>query len=241
MAKREDVAYEASKAVMAEMRPKEIVKEGLSEYFLYTIEGTEDLKDNWGKRLVSFTVPKVPVINLYRYEEELYGNAPVRFLSFVNDEKHNLGKEPVPDGLVKVFRNGGSEGALSYVGAQTTKYIPKGGEVNLNLGATEMVSVKPVLMDYSTDNYEWSDKSIMGWDEHKTVRVEVANNQRIPAKVEITRNFPNVKKWEVENEGETGEYAKLDADTVKYVLELPPYAKKVFTYRVTLHQGSRGM
>jgi hypothetical protein len=35
-------------------RPKEIRKEGLSEYFLYTIEGTETIADKWGKRLLSF-------------------------------------------------------------------------------------------------------------------------------------------------------------------------------------------
>jgi hypothetical protein len=35
---------------------KEIRKEGLSEYFLYTIEGTETIPDKWGKRLLSFDV-----------------------------------------------------------------------------------------------------------------------------------------------------------------------------------------
>ena len=31
--------------------PKEIKKEGLSEYFLYTIEGTETIPNGWSKRL----------------------------------------------------------------------------------------------------------------------------------------------------------------------------------------------
>src|SRR5687768_6065471 len=31
---------------MAE-KPKEIIKEGLSEYFIYTIEGTETIKNGW--------------------------------------------------------------------------------------------------------------------------------------------------------------------------------------------------
>jgi len=70
----------------AAARPKEITKEGLSEYFLYTIEGTETIATGWSKRLMSFDVDDVPVVNLYKYEQQRYGNSVVRFLSFKNDE-----------------------------------------------------------------------------------------------------------------------------------------------------------
>jgi hypothetical protein len=56
-------------------RPKEIKKEGLSEYFLYTIQGTETIPTGWSKRLLSFDAKKVPVINLYKYDERRYGRA----------------------------------------------------------------------------------------------------------------------------------------------------------------------
>lgn len=59
----------------ASMEAKSIIKEGLSEYFLYTIEGTENIPNGWGKRLPSFSVDKIPVQNLYRYEEERYGKS----------------------------------------------------------------------------------------------------------------------------------------------------------------------
>src|SRR4030042_7215017 len=95
---------EAAMGAKAAMEgPKEIRKEGLSEYFLYTIEGTEDVPDGWGKRLVSFAADTVPVRNLYRYEEGKYGQSSVRFLLFANDKEHRLGKEPIPAGLGKVF------------------------------------------------------------------------------------------------------------------------------------------
>ncbi|MCH7558548.1 MAG: hypothetical protein IIB56_13970, partial [Planctomycetes bacterium] len=60
---------------------KEIRKEGLSEYFLYTIEGKETIPTGWSKRLLSFDVDEVPVVNLYKYEERRYGKSVVRFLS----------------------------------------------------------------------------------------------------------------------------------------------------------------
>lgn len=229
-----------AKAAVMDMRPKEIVKEALSEYFLYTIEGTEDLPDGWGKRLASFSADGVKVKNLYRFEEERYGEKPVRFISFKNDAAHNLGKEPIPDGRVMVFRSLGPDGRLSYVDAQNVKYVPKGAEVDLQLGPTELVTVKPTLMDYSTANYEWKDDRITGWDERRTVKVEVENGQGIPAKVEIRRNFP-VKNWELATEGEAGEYEKVDADTVGYTLTLKPGEKRVFSYKVLYKIGSRGL
>ena len=38
----------------AEGKAKEIIKEGLSEYFIYTVEGTETIPNGWSKRMRSF-------------------------------------------------------------------------------------------------------------------------------------------------------------------------------------------
>ncbi len=232
-------AQYSAKAELGKARPKEIRKEGLSEYFLYSIEGTEDIANGWGKRLISFTAPEVPVRNLYRYEEERYGTAPIKFISFVNDEKHRLGKEPIPGGTVKVFRDTGSMGLLSYVGAQETRYVPMDEEVNLNLGPSGDVAVKVTPMDFSTDSYEWKDETITGWDEHLTVKVQADNYRNTPVRIEVRRNFP-VKVWELENKGAPGLYEKIDADTIQYTLDLAARENRTFTYEVTLHMGSRG-
>ncbi|MCP4258585.1 MAG: hypothetical protein GY774_13960, partial [Planctomycetes bacterium] len=117
---------------VAAMRPKEIKKEGLSEYFLYTIEGKETIPTGWSKRLLSFDVDEVPVVNLYKYEEERYGTSVVRFLSFKNDKEHELGETPIPGGMLKVYRNAGDEGHLSYTGQSSFKYIPVDEDVELN-------------------------------------------------------------------------------------------------------------
>ncbi|MHC4648896.1 MAG: hypothetical protein ACYTBJ_25870, partial [Planctomycetota bacterium] len=114
---------------------KEIRKEGLSEYFLYTIEGTETIPTAWSKRLLSFDKREVAVMNLYKYEEERYGNSVVRFLSFKNDEEHKLGETPIPGGMLKVYRGVDDKQHLGYVGQSAFKYIPVDEDVELNLGA----------------------------------------------------------------------------------------------------------
>ncbi|NQT86516.1 hypothetical protein HQ560_07100, partial [bacterium] len=63
----------------------EIVKEGLSEYFIYTVEGQWTVPDQWSKRLVSFQARDVAFDILYRMREHQYGPRPIRFFLFKND------------------------------------------------------------------------------------------------------------------------------------------------------------
>jgi len=157
---------------------KEIKKEGLSEYFLYTIEGTETIPTGWSKRLLSFDAEDVPVVNLYKFERERYGNMVVRFLSFKNDQEHELGDTPIPGGLLKVYRDAGDDGHLSYTGQSSFKYIPVDEDVELNLGGVADVVVEPKLMDYKTANYRFDRwRNISGWDEIRTFKVEVRNTR----------------------------------------------------------------
>ena len=224
---------------LAELKPKEIKKEGLSEYFLYTIEGTETIETGWSKRLQSFDVGEVAVVNLYKFEEERYGNFVVRFLSFKNDKEHKLGETPIPGGLLKVYRGIDDAGHLSYTGQSEFKYIPVNEEVELNLGPAADVVVEPKLMDFKTKNYTFdSRRNISGWDEIRTFKVEVRNTRDIPAKLEIKRNFPT-QYWDIQKSGQFGEFEKEDMDTAKFTLKLEPRSKTEFEYVLTTYHGVR--
>ena len=122
---------------------KDIKKEGLSEYFLYTIEGTETIPDKWSKRLLSFGVDDIPVKSLYKYDEDRFGYTTIRYMSFANDEEHNLGDTPLPNGTVRIYRQADAHGHLSYVGRAGIKYIPVNEEIELNVHPARLVSVKP--------------------------------------------------------------------------------------------------
>ncbi|MHC4085804.1 MAG: DUF4139 domain-containing protein [Planctomycetota bacterium] len=217
-------------------KPKEVKKEGLSEYFLYTIEGTETIPTGWSKRLISFDIDEVPVVNLYKYEQERYGNSVVRFLSFKNDEEHELGETPIPGGILKVYRSADDKGHLSYTGQSSFKYIPVDEDVELNLGAVGNVVVEPTLMDFETENYRFDRKrNISGWDEVRKFKIEVKNTRDIGIKVEIKRNFPT-QYWKLNT---SQEFEKVDLDTIKYTLVLGPRSKQVFEYTLTTYHGVR--
>jgi len=223
-------------AAGAPREPKEIKKEGLSEYFLYTIEGTETIPTGWSKRLISFNVDEVPVVNLYKYEQERYGDSVVRFLSFKNDEEHKLGETPIPGGMLKVYRGVGDKGHLSYTGQSSFKYIPVDDDVELNLGAVGDVVVEPTLMEFETKNYRFDrNRNISGWDEIRRFKIEVKNTRDIGVKVEIQRNFPT-QYWKMET---SREFENVDLDTVKFTLVLQPRSKQVFEYTLTTYHGVR--
>ena len=226
-------------ALAAPRAPKEIRKEGLSEYFLYTIEGTETIANGWSKRLMSFDIDDVPVVNLYKYEQQRYGDSVVRFLSFKNDEEHELGDTPIPGGMLKVYRGVGDAGHLSYTGQSSFKYIPVDEDVELNLGAVANVVVEPKLMNFETENYRFDRRgNVSGWDEIRTFNIEVKNTRDIAVKVEIKRSF-NTQYWNLTESGDSGQFDKEDLDTVKFTLVLEPRSAKQFQYIVRTYHGER--
>ena len=138
----------ARAAAQAGARPAAIVKEALSEYFLYTVGGRDTVKTGWAKRLPSFNAAGVPITSYYKYEKERYGNLVVRFYKFKNDQPSKLGREPLPDGAVMAFRTVTDDGLYAFVGRTRVKYIPVDEAVELELGPDPEVRVEPKLMDW---------------------------------------------------------------------------------------------
>jgi hypothetical protein len=217
-------------------RPKEVTKEGLSEYFLYTIEGIETIPNQWSKRLQSFEVDDINVTSLYKYDEERYSHQTIRFVSFANDEDHNLGDTPMPDGSVKIYGVVDNDGLLSYVGGAAIKYIPVGEEIVLNLGAARLVSVEPTLMEFKTDNYVFDkDDNISGWDEIRTWNIKITNTRPLPVDIEIMRGF-GTAYWSLESDAD---YKQYDYQHARWKLTVEPRTKRTFSYTIKTYHGVR--
>ncbi len=218
---------------------KDIEKKSLSEYFLYTIDGTESIPNGWSKRLISFDTDEIPVANLYKFEADRYGDSVIRFLSTTNDVDHKLGTSPIPGGQLKIYRDIGTHGRLSYTGESAFKYIPVNEDVELNLGEAANVKVEPVLMATSKENFKFDKaRDPDGFDDVLTYGVTLTNTRDIPVKVEVKRNF-DTQYWTLQHEGFSGAYEREDLDTVKFTLTLGPRSETQFNYTVRLHRGTR--
>jgi hypothetical protein len=215
---------------------KGIIKEGLSEYFLYTIEGTETIENQWSKRLLSFEANDIKVESLYKYDEGRYGSQTIRFVKFKNDEEHNLGETPIPNGNVKLYGIADANGYLSYVGGTDVKYVPVNEEVELNLGEARLVEVKPTLMDFKTDSYMFDpNENISGWNEIRTWKIEITNTRQIPVTIEITRDF-GTNYWTLQSQTP---YERHDITRIRFNLNIGPRTKREIEYIVTTYHGAR--
>ena len=234
------VWFDSSSAVEG-LRRKEIVKEGLSEYFLYTIEGTETIPNQWGKRLQSFEANDIEVESLYKYDESRYGNQTIRFVKFANDEDHNLGETPIPDGQFRIYGYADAAGHLTYVGGTSIKYIPVDEEIELNLGPARLVKVEPRLMEFKTENYTFDrNLDVSGWDEIRRWDIEVTNTRQLPITLEITRDF-NTTYWTLQPDSPEIQYEKHNARSARFRLNLAPRSQTKIAYTVrTYHDQRRG-
>ena len=215
-------------------KKREVVKESLSEYFLYTVEGRDTISTGWSKRLPSFAAASVPVTSYYKFEKERWGDRVVRFYKFKNDKPGHLGNEPLPDGNVKAFRFATDDKLYAFIGRTNVKYIPVNEEVEMELGNDLEVRVEPKLMSWEKADLRFNkDGNIDGWTTKESWQIEVQNSKEIDATLDIRRNFPG--DWTLA----TGEkFEKVDASKVKFVIPLKAHEKKVLTYELTTRLGT---
>jgi len=262
-------------------KPKEIKKEGLSEYFLFTIEGREDIKNKEPKRLLSMKVADVPLECIYKLTDRDGGRHFTKFYRFKNEkllddegqEKdlpavENLGLSPLPDGNVRLFSEYRNKD-LAYVGGTTTKYVPIGDRVEVNVGRDPDITIirrlkdqqitKVVARQYKRrlDNTFVLYYDLIDYDETFVYEEELVSGKAVPAKVELERRFDaNVvlwgsggkpQDWDSDEPGAyvdlheiDGRVERVDQNHVKYFLDLHPGEKRFVRYAVTYKRRKLG-
>ncbi len=140
----------------------------------------------------------VPFKIQYRYRPAEYGDQLVRMYLLTNDKDSKLGTTPLPDGMVRVFRQNGRDG-LSFLVAQQIKYIPIGDKIELNLGPDPEVIFELVKLRTWRDNL-WMqiqgadvfkqvdepgvqievNSSVAGWDDHTLFAQRIRNYTKKP-------------------------------------------------------------
>lgn len=215
---------------------KDIVKQGLSEYYIYTVGGTETIPDKWSKRLESFKQADVPLRNVYTWDAQKYGPQLCRILTFKNDEAHKLGREPLPSGVVRFYRDAGA-GRLAYVGAVTTSYIAKNDEVKVNAGPDPEVTFKLTRTSHKRENLAFAfngrQQYLTGWDTYETFKLELRNFRNRAVESEINLSFNGDFDFESELAA-----TKIDFRTHRYALRLEDGAKQEVVFKVRTRNGT---
>ena len=194
------------------------------------------MKNGWAQRMVSFKAREVPFEILYRYRPHQYGDRPVRFFILANDEEHKMGESPLPDGVIRVFRDNGKDG-LAYYTTQSTKYIPIKEKVELNVGTDDEIVYERVVLDVVRKNFIFDEEpripQVVGWDEFRQWQEEVRNYRAKPIKMEIRHVLPGDVEFSMK-----GAPKLFDYHTVEYVVEIPASEKQKWTTEGLHHLGT---
>jgi len=206
-------------------KKKEVKKEGLSEYFLFTIDGREDIKDKEPKRLIALKVAEVPLESIYKLSDRTGDQGFTKFYRFKNvkllddhgkekklSSMENLGLSPLPNGTVRLFSEYKNKD-LAYVGGTETKYVPIGDRVEVNVGPDKDITICRRLKDQKIGNVvarqykrRLDDQFVLyydlvDYDETFFYEEEIVSGKPVPAKLEVERQFDaNVVLWGSEGE-----------------------------------------
>lgn len=246
-------AYEAMPAA-APQKAKQILKQGQSEYFIYTVDGRETLNDRSAKRLRSFRAESAKLKVEYRLWPERYGAALNRLYLTRNDAASGLGETPLPNGLLRVFKQTES-GDLRYLAKQTLKYVPIGDQIEMLLGEDPelILSTKTVRhwrdrifvkygradvlqrVDQPRDRRRLKvdhNARVVGWDRHSETLERIKNVGQRAAHVSLRRRFSGDVLIDSERA-----LKKHDNHSVQIDIDVPAGGEIDWVYTLTSREG----
>ena len=229
---------------------KAISKESISEYYIFSIEGRETVKNGWSKRLRSSQADAVAVDTVYRYRPREYGEQLVRVLQLHNNKDSKLGEAPLPQGTIQIYQDN-KEGSLSYIAGLQFNYVAIGEKAELNTGVNPQLYFQLVNLKNWRDNI-WMyyrkgkvyrrvgdghmivdhNATVAGWDEHRIYVQKLRNFTGKPVKVEIRRRVTGdaVIKSSLDMK-------KHDFQTFELQTALAPGEQQALLYEMLIKKG----
>ncbi len=211
---------------------RQIVKEGLSEYFMFSVDGTETIPNGWSKRMQAVKADDVNFDIAYRMRGYQYGSRPVRFFVWRNDDEHGLGESPLPNGIVRLFRDNGQDG-LSYLGQQVLLYVPIKAEIEVNLGPDDLVVYQQRKTKTARSNFAFRRNNVIGWDEHQTWVHTVRNYRNKPIEFELRLQWAG--DVDITPESET---TAFDFRTIETKFSVPSSDQAEYEFSSIIHHGT---
>jgi len=207
---------EASRAApMALVADQAFSAQQAFEYHSYTLTSSLDLP-NGASLIVPYTAGTgIPVTKHYTYDGAQAQGVAVS-LSFENKEADGLGI-PLPAGTVRVFQLG-TNGTL-FLGEDTIGHTPVDGEVTLGIGSA---------FDLTGTRTQVSREKVSSTVYRETYKITLKNAKDAAVSIDVLEH-PN-GTWKVLSS--TQPYTQVDANTIRFTLEVPAHGEKDVTYTV---------
>jgi hypothetical protein len=198
---------------------------------MFSVAGEETVPNGWSKRMRAVQADAVNFDIVYRMRAYQYGPRPVRFFLWRNDAEHKLGESPLPNGVVRLFRDNGRDG-LSYLGQQSLEYVPVKARIEVNLGPDDLVVFDRRKTGTQRLNFTFNDNEMVtGWDERQAWVARVCNYRDEPIRCEL--------RLQLDGDVEltpTVETSSFDYRTVETPVAIDAHGKSETAYTALIHQ-----
>jgi len=195
------------------------------EYHLYTLQRPTTVKNNETKQIEFLSATNVKCKKIYVYEDVYYrwwrgkkktGKVDV-YIKFKNSKDNNLGI-PLPKGRARLYKKD-VDGTSQFIGEDEIDHTPKDEVVKLKIGkAFDIVAEKGIKEHEKIATGVYRDK----------IEIVLRNHKKEKVKVEVIEHLPGV--WEILDKSLP--YEKIDAFTIKFIVEIPPDGESKLTYTV---------
>ncbi len=211
----------------------------LSEYHLYTLGRRTDLPENSTKQLELFPAAKsVPCRKELVFSAEpgplRFFSAPISdqgfaasipgktgaYVEFDNKEESGLGM-PLPAGRVRV-NQAAADGSLEFVGEDSIEHTPRSETLRVKLGNSF-----DVVGDRKQTSYRYDDAHDFI---EESFEVSVRNRKKEAVHVLAREYLYRWNSWRIT--ANSSDYAKRDAQTLDFPLDIPADGEAKFTYTV---------
>jgi hypothetical protein len=229
---RQDFAPKGVAVAMAAPVAREMAREEVFDYHLYTLGRPTSILDNQTKQVALLSAAAVPVKKEYLLAGEgwYYQNQAsdlgrkqkvAVFLEFEN-AGGELGK-PLPKGVVRVYKKD-SKGNAIFIGEDAIDHTPKNDKVRLKMGNAFDVTATRKQTSYrqlaGRPNPVWE----TAW------RIEFNNAKEQPVTVKVVEPMPG--DWEIVSASQP--HAKGDAHSAVWQVQVPAGGKQALEYSVRI-------
>lgn len=181
------------------------------------------------KRMLFMTKPKVPVQKVWTWDSQKIHwdpekvpdqniGIPVSY-RIVNDKKSGLGQNALWSGKARIFQDDGS-GSTIFLGEDRTALVPIGEKTELYIGdSRDIVVTQRKMKEKRINEIKNSSRNVIMYDTDETVTARIENFKDKPATLTMIQRIPG--EWDMKDRDVNMKYEKLDANTLKFEIELP--------------------
>ncbi len=205
---------------------RDVEREALGDYHLYTLPVRTDLADQQTKQVGFLSAPAVQVRK--DYVSEWYGfqtleqpdHADVQLI-LQNRREDGLG-QPLPQGILRVYTQD-SAGRAQFLGEDRVRHTPQGGTVRAQLGQAFDVTVKPTRTAFN-QIVQSRDRRVY----EVTQRYDLANAKQEAVTITLLQVLPE-PDWQILEQSADPE--QLDDRRLRWQIEVQAKGEAIVTAR----------